>query len=138
MTKSHVPSRKQNRKMLGATIVSAITAGAVAFAGSPVSAATQEGDDYWCYGCFVLAVGPQADTGKVSVLLHDPSGGNEGIGGARHKEWFDARKSPDRILATALAALTSGKTVSVNVASKTRDSAIDRMYLETAPREGGG
>ncbi|MEV4280920.1 hypothetical protein [Actinoplanes xinjiangensis] len=134
MTKLHVPSRNRSRRMWGATIVAAITAGSAAFGGSPVSAAAQEGDDYWCYGCFVLAVGPQADTGKVSVLLHDPNGG---IGGARGREWFDARKSPDRILTTALAALTSGKTVTVNVASKTKDSAIDRMYLENAPRDGG-
>ncbi|MFC4071795.1 hypothetical protein [Actinoplanes subglobosus] len=134
MLKPNISSGKNGRKMSGSTLAVAFAAGAVAFAGVPSPAVAQDRIDYWCYGCFVLAAGPQADTGKVSVLLLDPK---KGFGGERGKEWFDARKSPDRILATALAALTSGKTVSVNVAARTKDSAIDRIYLERAPEEGG-
>lgn len=128
MVEARFPSR--SRKMWGATIVAAFGAGAVAFAGSPVSAATQEEASYWCYGCVVLAAGPQADTGKVSVLLDDPKGMFD-------KDWFDARKSPDRILTTALAALTSGRTVTVNLADTKQGSAIDRIYLEKEPEDGG-
>ncbi|MEU4621909.1 hypothetical protein AB0G04_18285 [Actinoplanes sp. NPDC023801] len=112
--------------MGGGALVAAFSAGAVAFAGSPVSAAAQEDANYWCYGCRVLAAGPLADTGKVFVLLRDPKG-------EFSDDWFDARKSPDRILTTALAALTSGKTVTVNLADTTQFSAIDRIYLEHEP-----
>ncbi|MEU8664253.1 hypothetical protein [Actinoplanes philippinensis] len=104
--------------------------GAVVLSGTAAPAAARADGPYWCYGCVVRAAGPQADTGKVVVLLDDPKG-------AFDNDWFLAQRDPDRILATAIAAITYNRTVSVNLQGTAQNSIIDRMYLESEPQVGG-
>ena len=127
MSEPEVSQQGRRRKIRRGAVVAAIAAGSVTFSASTVSAAPQRNTDYWCFGCVVLAAGPAADTGKVLVLLQDPDR-------KFAKVWFDAQKNPDQILATALAAITSRKTVGVNLLGTTHMSVIDRMYLERDPR----
>ncbi|GIF40122.1 hypothetical protein [Actinoplanes xinjiangensis] len=115
--------------MWRSTVVAAVTASSLAFGGSAVSAAQQADVEYRCYGCHVVAAGPAADAGKVLVQLDDPEG-------KLKTTWFEATKAPDQVLQTALAALTSGKTVTAFVASLDPNSAINRIYLERYPKSG--